>query len=365
MRRVLLLLAIACSAVLLPAASAQASLLCDQMRGWLTRGGGQASGLLAVDSETGQVVCARAAGTQRPLASNMKLFTTSAALARLGPGFSYPDPGVQRRPARFRRGAARQPLPAGRRRPGARHPGLLRPIPQRAGNEPARPEAADPRRRHSRGHRQALRRRHDLRPRARRRRLRLRDQPLHRPPLRPRLRLRLRRVARRRLRLRPGQARRLEAGAGAARRGHPDRAAGGPRRDPGGQRTDRGRALADPDPDRRHNRRLLRQLLRRDADQAARRALRRPGLDRGGSRRGPALRAPARLRRARRRRLRPDPVGPRLAAAGGVPAAVDAEQPGRRRIHSGPRPRRRAKGPSPRACTARPRRGAAGPRPAP
>ena len=84
MRRVLLLLAIACSAVLLPAASAQASLLCDQMRGWLTRGGGQASGLLAVDSGTGQVVCARAAGTQRPLASNMKLFTTSTALARLG-----------------------------------------------------------------------------------------------------------------------------------------------------------------------------------------------------------------------------------------------------------------------------------------
>jgi D-alanyl-D-alanine carboxypeptidase/D-alanyl-D-alanine-endopeptidase (penicillin-binding protein 4) len=85
MKRVLLLLAVAGSAVLLLATSVQASGLCDQMKGRLTSGGGQASGLLVVDSGTGQVVCARAAGTQRPLASNMKLFTTSTALARLGP----------------------------------------------------------------------------------------------------------------------------------------------------------------------------------------------------------------------------------------------------------------------------------------
>jgi D-alanyl-D-alanine carboxypeptidase/D-alanyl-D-alanine-endopeptidase (penicillin-binding protein 4) len=90
MKRVLLTLAIACSAALLPATSVQASGLCDQMQGWLTRGGGQASGLLVVDSETGQVVCARAAGTQRPLASNMKLFTTSTALTRLGPDSRIP-----------------------------------------------------------------------------------------------------------------------------------------------------------------------------------------------------------------------------------------------------------------------------------
>ena len=82
-----------------------------------------------------------------------------------------------------------------------------------------RPDAADPRGGHPRGHRPALRGRHDLRPPARGRRLRLRDQPLHRPALRPLLRLRLR-AARppQRLRLRPGQARRLDAGPGPARR---------------------------------------------------------------------------------------------------------------------------------------------------
>ncbi len=55
------------------------------MKSRLVRGGGQASGLLVVDSGTGKVLCARAAGARRPLASNMKLFTTSTALARLGP----------------------------------------------------------------------------------------------------------------------------------------------------------------------------------------------------------------------------------------------------------------------------------------
>jgi D-alanyl-D-alanine carboxypeptidase/D-alanyl-D-alanine-endopeptidase (penicillin-binding protein 4) len=90
MKRVSLLLAIACSSVFLLATGAQASGLCDQMRGWLTRGGGLASGLEVVDSGTGQVVCARAAETQRPLASNMKLFTTSAALSLLGPRSHIP-----------------------------------------------------------------------------------------------------------------------------------------------------------------------------------------------------------------------------------------------------------------------------------
>ncbi|MGC1164936.1 MAG: D-alanyl-D-alanine carboxypeptidase [Solirubrobacterales bacterium] len=67
------------------AGSAQASAVCDQMRGLLTRGGGSSSGLMVVEAESGEVVCARAAGTQRLLASNMKLFTTAAALSRLGP----------------------------------------------------------------------------------------------------------------------------------------------------------------------------------------------------------------------------------------------------------------------------------------
>ncbi|HEU4737286.1 MAG TPA: D-alanyl-D-alanine carboxypeptidase/D-alanyl-D-alanine-endopeptidase [Solirubrobacterales bacterium] len=54
------------------------------MRSRLLRGGGGASGLLVIDGETGRTVCARAPRRQRPLASNMKLFTTATALARLG-----------------------------------------------------------------------------------------------------------------------------------------------------------------------------------------------------------------------------------------------------------------------------------------
>jgi serine-type D-Ala-D-Ala carboxypeptidase/endopeptidase (penicillin-binding protein 4) len=58
---------------------------CQKLRGRLVRGGGQASGLLVVDADSGQAVCARAARKQRPLASNMKLFTTSTVLSRFGP----------------------------------------------------------------------------------------------------------------------------------------------------------------------------------------------------------------------------------------------------------------------------------------
>jgi len=54
------------------------------MRSRLVHGGGGSSGLLVIDGETGKVACARAPGRPRPLASNMKLFTTSTALARLG-----------------------------------------------------------------------------------------------------------------------------------------------------------------------------------------------------------------------------------------------------------------------------------------
>jgi len=55
------------------------------MRSLLTRGGGSASGLIVVEAESHDVVCARAPGRPRPLASNMKLFTTATALSRLGP----------------------------------------------------------------------------------------------------------------------------------------------------------------------------------------------------------------------------------------------------------------------------------------
>ena len=83
-------MAAACAATLLLAGSAQASRACDQMRGLLTAGGGSASGLLVVEAESGDVVCSRAPGRQRPLASNMKLFTTATALSRLDPDSRIP-----------------------------------------------------------------------------------------------------------------------------------------------------------------------------------------------------------------------------------------------------------------------------------
>jgi D-alanyl-D-alanine carboxypeptidase/D-alanyl-D-alanine-endopeptidase (penicillin-binding protein 4) len=90
MKRATILLTAACAAVLLLAANAHGSAACDQMRGMLTRGGGSASGLLVVEAESGDVVCARAPGTQRSLASNMKLFTTATVLAQLGPQARIP-----------------------------------------------------------------------------------------------------------------------------------------------------------------------------------------------------------------------------------------------------------------------------------
>src|SRR5262245_39764511 len=85
MKRVSVLLAVACALALLVASGAQASPACDRMKSLLESGGGAASVLLVVDSESGQVVCASGAGRPLPLASNMKLFTTATALAKLGP----------------------------------------------------------------------------------------------------------------------------------------------------------------------------------------------------------------------------------------------------------------------------------------
>jgi serine-type D-Ala-D-Ala carboxypeptidase/endopeptidase (penicillin-binding protein 4) len=86
MRRASPLLVVLCIGLFLFATPhARASTACDRMRSELIRGGGSASGLLVVAAESGEVLCARAAGTQRPLASNMKLFTTSTALSRFGP----------------------------------------------------------------------------------------------------------------------------------------------------------------------------------------------------------------------------------------------------------------------------------------
>jgi D-alanyl-D-alanine carboxypeptidase/D-alanyl-D-alanine-endopeptidase (penicillin-binding protein 4) len=75
-------------ALLLVSTAAQAatpSRLCANLGARLTRGGGSASSLFVIEGESGTPVCARAAKRPRPLASNMKLFTTSTALSRLGP----------------------------------------------------------------------------------------------------------------------------------------------------------------------------------------------------------------------------------------------------------------------------------------
>ena len=89
MRRTPALLAVICAlfAILLIPTAAQAATReqsCATMKALLTRGGGSASGLLVIDGETGEPVCSRAPGRSRSLASNMKLFTTATALARIG-----------------------------------------------------------------------------------------------------------------------------------------------------------------------------------------------------------------------------------------------------------------------------------------
>ena len=91
MKRILaLLLVLSAGLFLVGSAAAQAAPSCDQMRSWLRQGGGSASGLLVVDTETDEVLCASAPGRSRPLASNMKLFTTAAALSKLGPEYRIP-----------------------------------------------------------------------------------------------------------------------------------------------------------------------------------------------------------------------------------------------------------------------------------
>jgi D-alanyl-D-alanine carboxypeptidase/D-alanyl-D-alanine-endopeptidase (penicillin-binding protein 4) len=82
----LALLSAAALALALPLAASAAPKpgICAEMRHRLVRGGGGASGLFVIDAETGRAVCARAPRRQRPLASNMKLFTTSTAISRFG-----------------------------------------------------------------------------------------------------------------------------------------------------------------------------------------------------------------------------------------------------------------------------------------
>jgi serine-type D-Ala-D-Ala carboxypeptidase/endopeptidase (penicillin-binding protein 4) len=78
---------LAALALLLPAAAGAAGNVCQQMRERLVDGGGTASGLFVIEAGSGKPVCARAAKRPRSLASNTKLFTTSAALSRFGPEY--------------------------------------------------------------------------------------------------------------------------------------------------------------------------------------------------------------------------------------------------------------------------------------
>jgi serine-type D-Ala-D-Ala carboxypeptidase/endopeptidase (penicillin-binding protein 4) len=87
MRRASILFGLLAVLLLLPAGASGAGNFCQQMRERLVYGGGSASGLFVIDAESGQPVCARAAKTPRILASNTKLFTTSAALSRFGPEY--------------------------------------------------------------------------------------------------------------------------------------------------------------------------------------------------------------------------------------------------------------------------------------
>ncbi|HEY1854847.1 MAG TPA: D-alanyl-D-alanine carboxypeptidase/D-alanyl-D-alanine-endopeptidase [Solirubrobacterales bacterium] len=93
MRRGSIALASACAALILLAllaGAAEAASSCALMKRYLAQGTGGGGGLLVVDAESGDVVCSSAASTPRPLASNMKLFTTSTALAKLGPETRIP-----------------------------------------------------------------------------------------------------------------------------------------------------------------------------------------------------------------------------------------------------------------------------------
>jgi len=90
MRRTLALLALVLAFFPLAADANAASPRCEKMRERLVRGGGYASGLVVIDGGSSVVLCTRAPDRVRPLASNMKLFTTATALARFGPQYRIP-----------------------------------------------------------------------------------------------------------------------------------------------------------------------------------------------------------------------------------------------------------------------------------
>jgi D-alanyl-D-alanine carboxypeptidase/D-alanyl-D-alanine-endopeptidase (penicillin-binding protein 4) len=91
MKKALLPAFLTCLGLLLAlSGTASAADPCAQMKAWLKAGGGASSGLMVMDAETEEVVCASNAEAPLPLASNTKLFTTSTALAKIGPTTTIP-----------------------------------------------------------------------------------------------------------------------------------------------------------------------------------------------------------------------------------------------------------------------------------
>lgn len=88
MRRLALLPALL-ALLLVPAAAAHAQSLGAQLAKAM-RGAGSHAGAYVRDATTGQVLFSSRATTPRTLASNTKLFTSSAILARLGPNATFP-----------------------------------------------------------------------------------------------------------------------------------------------------------------------------------------------------------------------------------------------------------------------------------
>jgi D-alanyl-D-alanine carboxypeptidase/D-alanyl-D-alanine-endopeptidase (penicillin-binding protein 4) len=87
---VALLLLLAALSVPVTAAAGTAGGFCKGLKTRLLQGGGGSSGLFVIDAGSGRALCARSPRHQRPLASNMKLFTTSTVLTRFGPDATIP-----------------------------------------------------------------------------------------------------------------------------------------------------------------------------------------------------------------------------------------------------------------------------------